>query len=111
MTKLRPHSNEWYDRLSQFQEGYYYPWKSTIADGNGEDAYVALVRKHLSRDKDVLDMGCGHGELTLEFAADCRTIVGYDRVAAYTRLAGRLAQDRGIKNGALSVLRIYAAMS
>ncbi|MAE59790.1 MAG: hypothetical protein CMJ49_00380 [Planctomycetaceae bacterium] len=102
MTKLRPHSDEWYDRLSQLQRGYFYPWQSTIAEGGGEDAYLSLVRDHLARDKDVLDMGCGHGELALQFADDCRTIVGHDRVAPYIRMANKIARDRRIKNASFT---------
>lgn len=37
---LRPHSAEWYDRLYTLQPGYYYPWRSRLAAGNGEDAYL-----------------------------------------------------------------------
>ena len=37
---LRPHSNAWYDRLATLQQGYYYPWRSRIAPGNGQEAYV-----------------------------------------------------------------------
>ncbi len=95
---LRPHSSGWYDRLAEMQQGYYYPWRSTIADGNGEDAYARLVRQHLSPDKDVLDVGCGHGEFTLMLAPLCRRIFAYDRVLPYIELANRAARKPGIAN-------------
>ena len=48
--------------------GFAHRWHSAIASGNGEDAFIALVEQHLHPDYDVLDLGCGHGELTLNLA-------------------------------------------
>ena len=95
---LRPHSRGWYDRLAEMQQGYHYPWRSTIADGNGEDAYAELARQHISPDKEVLDVGCGHGEFTLTLAPPCRSIVAYDRVLSYIQLASRAARKADIGN-------------
>lgn len=93
-----PHSNAWYDRLSSLQDGYYYPWHSTIADGGGEQAYLDLVRRHLHPDLDVLDVGCGHGEVALEMAPLCRSLRAYDRVSRFIDLARRAARDQGVDN-------------
>ena len=87
MTELPRHGNVWYDRLSSMQEGYFYPWQSTIGQGDGESAYLSLVREFLTPESDVLDAGCGHGELALDLAPLCHTIVGYDRVQRYIDLA------------------------
>lgn len=83
----KPHSPEWYDRLSAMQRGYYYPWRSRIAPRNGEDAYMDTLREHLAPDKDVLDVGCGHGGVALAVAPRCRSVLAYDRVASYVALA------------------------
>ena len=80
------------------QEGYYYPWKSTIAPLNGEDAYLDLVRKHVSLQKDILDVGCGHGEVALELAPSCRSVLAYDRVLPYIQLAQDAAKQKDIHN-------------
>jgi len=96
--EIKPHSHPWYHRLSQLQTGYYYPWKSSLAEGNGEDAYHELLEKHLAKDKDVLDVGCGHGEFTLSLADRCRSILAYDRIPAYIDLAREQAENSGIKN-------------
>ena len=61
--------------------GYYYPWRSRLGAWNGEDAYLALVRAHLRPDADLLDVACGHGEVTLDLAPLCRSVLGYDRIA------------------------------
>ena len=94
----KAHSRGWYDRLAEMQQGYYYPWRSTIADGNGEEAYAKLVREHLSADKDVLDVGCGHGEFTLTHGPLCRSILGYDRVLPYIESANRARRKAGVEN-------------
>jgi len=77
----------WYDRLTTLQTGYYYPWHSQPDPDHGEDRYVALVHRYLRSDAVVLDVACGHGAQTLEFAPYCRTIVGYDRTAEWIALA------------------------
>jgi SAM-dependent methyltransferase len=73
-------------------------WQSQVAAGNGEDAYIALVEQYLRPDCDVLDLGCGHGELTLDLAARCRTIVGIEREPGYLELARELAAEHNVTN-------------
>ena len=95
---LRPHSKEWYLHLATLQTGYYYPWKSTLPPRNGEDVYLEMVRELLSPQKDALDAGCGHGELTLSLAPFCRSLIAYDRVPAYIALAEQTAGEQNISN-------------
>jgi SAM-dependent methyltransferase len=94
----RPHSPEWYDRLSTLQDGYYYPWKSQLTPGNGEDAYLALVGAYLSPSTDLLDVGCGHGEVALKMASLCHSVFAYDRVDSYIQIAQESARKQGIEN-------------
>ncbi len=96
--KLKPHSPEWYDRLAEMQPGYYYPWKSTLPPFNGEDVYLDLVRQHLTPESDVLDVACGHGEVAIQFAPACRSILAYDRIASYIRIAQESARQKGVQN-------------
>lgn len=78
--------------------GFAHRWQSSVAAGNGEDAFIALVDQFLRPDHDVLDLGCGHGELTLIHAARCRTIVGLERESSYVELAKELATEPNITN-------------
>lgn len=94
----RAHSNHWYDNLAQIQAGYYYPWQSVVGDRNGEDAFIELVKEHLTPDTRVLEVGCGHGDLSLELAPHCQSIVAYDRVQSYIDLAGKNLEGAGITN-------------
>jgi SAM-dependent methyltransferase len=96
--RVESYSYAWYDRLVQLQAGYYYPWKSVIAPHNGEDAYIQLVRENVSQATAVLDVGCGHGEVSVEIACLCAHIVAYDREPSYIDLAQKLARERGITN-------------
>jgi len=95
---LIPHSNDWYDRLALKQQGYYYPWHSKLLPFNGEDIYLELVRQQLTPESDVLEIACGHGEVALELAPRCRTILAYDRVSSYIELAQTAVNEKGIQN-------------
>lgn len=78
--------------------GFVHRWQSTVAAGNGEDAFIDLVNQSLQPDCDVLDLGCGHGELTLLLAKRCRSIVGIERNPDYLELAKELAAEQKITN-------------
>ena len=43
---------------------------------------------------DILDLGCGHGELPLTLAPRCRSIVGVERTPEYLELARELAAEQ-----------------
>jgi SAM-dependent methyltransferase len=100
--RLKPHSDEWYDRLAQQQEGYYYPWKSKVAPYNGEDLFLQMVEEQLLRgepqSKDVLDVGCGHGQVAIQISPLSHNVLAYDRVAAYIELAQKAAEEHGADN-------------
>lgn len=96
--RLIPQTAPWYDRLATLQTGYHYAWRSQIGAWHGEDAYLALVRQHLRPDADVLDVACGHGETSLEIAPSVRSVLAYDRTAAWIALGQQAARDRGIAN-------------
>jgi SAM-dependent methyltransferase len=95
---LRPHSTEWYQRLSTLHQGFIYPWQSELAGGNGEEAYLTLVEQHTGPNVDLLDVACGHGALTLHFARQCRSIFGYDLIPSYIEMAQAAAKEQGITN-------------
>jgi SAM-dependent methyltransferase len=78
--------------------GFAHRWQSAVAAGTGDDAFLELVDRFLRPDSDVLDLGCGHGELTLALASRCRTIVGIEREPGYLELAKELASERNAAN-------------
>jgi SAM-dependent methyltransferase len=84
---LQPHSDAWYDQLSLSQSSYYYPWRSQLPPGHGEDNYLSILEQELCETNVVLDAGCGSGELTNEIARFCQMIYGYDRVARFIETA------------------------
>lgn len=95
---IQPHSHEWYDRLSKMQDGYYYPWKSNLSPINGEDEYLQLLNQLIKPDMVILEVGCGHGQIPIQFAPKCQSMVAYDRVPAYIELAQKSAVAQQISN-------------
>jgi SAM-dependent methyltransferase len=94
----RAHSNDWYDHLATIQEGYYYPWESTIANRNGDQAFNELISESINPEDVVLEIGCGHGELALAIATRCQKVIAYDRVPAYIELAEQRRKAAGADN-------------
>jgi hypothetical protein len=97
-TKVWGHTTAWYERLATMQEGYFYPWKSAIAEGDGETAYTALVQQHLTPETDVVEAGCGHGVDAVAFAPLCRSFRGYDQVEKWISLCRGKCDEAGIDN-------------
>lgn len=89
--------------LAASQGGYFYPWESRIAPGNGEDAYAALVEASLEADATVLEAGCGHGPDIPRFAPKVARYLAYDAVAEFIEIARRAAAERGLSNVELVV--------
>lgn len=86
------------EALAAQQGGYFYPWRSALGEGNGEDAYTQRVEAHLSSEKVVLDAGCGHGTDMLAFAPKVRRFIGYDAVEGFIAIARRRAAESGLAN-------------
>jgi 2-polyprenyl-3-methyl-5-hydroxy-6-metoxy-1,4-benzoquinol methylase len=47
---------------------------------------------------DVLDIACAQGDIALDIAPYCCSVVGYDRMAAWINLAQGTAQERCLTN-------------
>lgn len=78
--------------------GFTHPWLSTVDDGNGEDFFRTTLDHLTAPDDVVLDLGCGHGELTLSLAAKTHSTIGIDRDPDYLSLAAELAHERNVTN-------------
>ncbi|QUG42904.1 methyltransferase domain-containing protein [Psychrobacillus sp. INOP01] len=83
---LSPHSIEWYQQLSELQRIYTYTWNSTHTKPNGESMFDEEVRK-MVKDRKVLDVGCGHGEFTLQCSSIAKEIVGFDVTENFLEVA------------------------
>lgn len=74
---LRPHSIEWYAQLGKLKGTYSYSWRSAITEPNAEAMFAEEVSQAV-RGKKVLDIGCGHGEFTIQWSPIVKHIVGLD---------------------------------
>ena len=79
---LPPHSLEWYKQLSIIAGDYRYTWKSKLAEPNGESIFDHEVMQ-MVEGKKVLDVGCGHGEYTIQCGKLAQEIVGFDVTKAF----------------------------
>lgn len=95
---LRPHSKEWYDRLSTMQDGYERQVPYETAWGNGEDAFLDTVKMHLTPQMDVAESGCAEGTVAIELAPLCHSITAYDRVESFIELARKKAHQASVGN-------------
>jgi SAM-dependent methyltransferase len=91
-------SPAWFDRLATLQEGYVYPWRSHLGPRHGEDIYRELVYQHLRSNHDVLDVACAQGDMVLDLAPHCHSVLGYDRVAAWIAIAEKTARLHNVTN-------------
>jgi SAM-dependent methyltransferase len=88
------------------RRGFNHAYDSVVEDGNGEDFFLSLVDEALGDDLDLLDVGCGHGDLTIELAGRCRSAVGVDRSPGFVELARELAAERGASNARFEVAEL-----
>jgi SAM-dependent methyltransferase len=86
---LQAHTFAWYERLSEEQIGYHYPWHSLLPKHHGEDSYREILKNELIKNDIVLDAGCGSGELSNEIAQWCKHLYGYDVVQNFIDIANK----------------------
>ncbi|MBW7456887.1 class I SAM-dependent methyltransferase [Paenibacillus sepulcri] len=74
---LTPHSHAWYAQLARLTGEYAFPWNSTVTEPNGESKFRDEVSL-MVQNKKVLDIGCGHGDFTIQWSPVVKQIVGLD---------------------------------
>lgn len=91
------------EALAANQGGYFYPWRSTLGEGDGEAAYTALVEAHLTAGLTVLEAGCGHGPDIGRFAHGAGRYLAYDAIPAFIAQAEAEVRALGLDNVELVV--------
>jgi SAM-dependent methyltransferase len=99
-----PTYQEKMDELARTQGGYFYPWKSTIASGDGESAYTAMVRSALDTDLVVVEAGCGHGPDIPLFAPRVHRYIAYDYSPGLIELAREQVRMLSLHNSELHLV-------
>ncbi|HEX4224679.1 MAG TPA: class I SAM-dependent methyltransferase [Pseudonocardiaceae bacterium] len=90
--------DSWQSDARIAERGFVHAWESRVGEDNGEDFFASMLERLVGPDDVVLDVGCGHGELTLALADRARAAIGVDRDPGYLSLARELAGERGIGN-------------
>lgn len=88
---LAPHSFAWYARLGQAVGNYAYPWKSAVFGPDAEKLFETEVSGMVAG-REVLDVGCGHGEFTVRWSPDVKRIVGLDVTEAFLESGRRCSK-------------------
>lgn len=84
---LRPQTTEWCKQLAAKTGKYEFPWRSMI---EGQAAETVLTAKlSATAHGKVLDVGCGHGAYTDQWAGHAEEVVGYDATEGFIATANR----------------------
>src|SRR5690606_931072 len=94
---IQPQTAPWYANLALEAGGYNYPWRSKFVDPTAEMILTARILSYLNRDSRILDVGCGHGEFTYQFADRCRAIVGIDIVEGFVTTANARKHEDSVQ--------------
>lgn len=84
-----PQSKEFYSRLVEEYGKYKYPWNSQFDEPTAEMILAEYVFPELCGNARVLDVGCGHGEFTLQFASKANEVVGIDITEGFIASANK----------------------
>ena len=84
--------------LAHTYGGFTNPWRSVVEGWSGEDAYTALLDRHLGEGAVVVEAGCGHGTEAVDVASRVARVVAFDAVPAFIDIAQRAATERNVRN-------------
>lgn len=90
-------SQEWYNQIAISNGGYKSDAKYIRKGLSGEIYFENELKRILPKTSSVLDIGCGHGEFTLEMSKYCQNIVGGDNAEELLKIANHL-KDEGVYN-------------
>lgn len=96
--RLATDLDSWQHNARIRDRGFTHPWVSKVDDGNGEDAFLQRLDELMAPDHSVVDVGCGHGELSISLAKRSHRVVAIDRDESYIELAHELAAEAGVDN-------------
>jgi len=89
---------EWYNSIALKAGGYLKNWNSCKVGNSGEDIFEKELIDLVSNSNSVLDMGCGHGDFTLEMSQYCDNLVGADFSEVMISIANKFKNEREICN-------------
>jgi len=89
---------EWYNAIAKRNDGYK-SHASYVKEGlSGEDEFKKRLINLLPNYHHVLDVGCGHGEFTLEMSKYTKKITGGDSAVELIAIGNELKKEMAIEN-------------
>lgn len=92
-----PQSNAFYTRLVEEAGEYEYPWSSQFDEPTAEMMLSTKIVADLFGNSRVLDVGCGHGKFTLQFASNAKEVVGIDITEGFIATANKRRKTDNIR--------------
>ncbi|MCT4565746.1 MAG: class I SAM-dependent methyltransferase [Maledivibacter sp.] len=89
---------EWYDKIAKKLGGYKKNWNSSKRGLSGEEVFERKLIEYLPKYENVLDIGCGHGEFTINMAPYVRNIIGMDFSEEMIKCANKYLSEYNISN-------------
>ncbi|GIN72803.1 hypothetical protein J14TS2_32780 [Bacillus sp. J14TS2] len=94
---IPPHSEQWYKQLGTEIGEYNYPWKSQFAEPTAAMILAERISKYVGKNTRILDIGCGHGEFTYQWAAKAKEVVGIDVINGFIETANKNKPTNSIR--------------
>jgi len=91
-------SQKWYNNIAKRNKGYKSLATYTKRGLSGEDEFRKKLIALLPGYANVLDIGCGHGEFTLEMANYAKKITGGDNSNELLQIATAMKSEKEVKN-------------
>ncbi|MFA5870456.1 MAG: class I SAM-dependent methyltransferase [Candidatus Paceibacterota bacterium] len=89
--------NNFYKKSSRTYRKYEFHGQGRLTQGE-QPNFFEYLKKHANRNFNVLDVGCGSGELTLKLSPYFKKIIGIDPFKEYIKTAKQQKKNDGIKN-------------
>lgn len=98
-----PHSEKWYNQLGTEIGEYKYPWKSQFDEPTATMVFTEAIAQYIGKETRILDVGCGHGEFTYQWASKVEEVIGIDVIEGFIQTA-----NKNKPSGSIQFLRVNA---
>jgi SAM-dependent methyltransferase len=87
---LMPQSKEWQEQLARRTGKYEYPWNATPVGVSESTIFENELSSLINSNSIVLDVGCGHGAFTCQWAMKAKKVIGIDMTNGFIQTANKM---------------------